>query len=214
MQSTAQQDFTSKVERGLFTPQERFIRYDLEDRRQEGLGHAWRCYQAKRAAGQEMPDPVLAVAFRRRACDLSRQLVLGGRQAQDPLNPRNFHLGQVELLHLDGVIAEAAGTAEEDVEVSLGLAEVLATDPSAVLASALDLDRWLRALPARDRALLAMRAAGHTLAEIANAQETSISPVLARLRRLGAELATRAGVRINKQPCSGRGRAKAQPCAA
>ena len=104
--------------------------------------------------------------------------------------------------------------AEGDRDLALGLAEALAADPSAVIASALDLDRWMRDLPDEDRTLLAMRFAGHTLAEIAEAFGVSISRVFARLKLLGLALAERAEIEIAR---SRRKRRRAPPvhaCAA
>jgi hypothetical protein len=57
-----------------------------------------------------------------------------------------------------------------------------------------DLRDWVRTLPPADRQLLEARFAGNTLAEIAASTDTSISWVFARLRRLGTDLAARAGV--------------------
>jgi DNA-directed RNA polymerase specialized sigma24 family protein len=197
MEDDGRKEFEEKVRRGIFRPMERFVRHDLDDRRQEGLGQVWRTYQRNRELGKVLPDAVLAHAFRQRACDLGRQLVPGGRQGKDPLNPRLYHLGKVELVRLDGLVGEDGELeAEGDRDLALGLAEALTADPSAVIASALDLDRWMRELPDEDRTLLAMRFAGHTLAEIAEAFGVSISRVFARLKLLGLALAERAEIEV------------------
>jgi hypothetical protein len=215
MDDDGRRELEEKIRRGLFRPMERFIRHDLDDRRQEGLGQVWRTYQRNRELGKVLPDAVLAHSFRQRACDLGRQLVPGGRQGKDPLNPRLYHLGKVELVRLDGLVGEDGELeAEGDRDLALGLAEALTADPSAVIASALDLDRWMRDLADEDRVLLAMRFAGHTLQEIAEAFGVSISRVFARLKLLGMALAERAEIEIAR---SRRKRRRAPPvhtCAA
>lgn len=199
MDDNGRKEFEEKIRRGLFKPMERFIRHDLDDRRQEGLGQVWRTWQRNRELGKVLPDAVLAHAFKLRACDLGRQLVPGGRQGKDPLNPRLYHLGKVTLERIDGMVGEDGELhGEGDPELALGLAEALSSDPSTVIASALDLDRWMRELPDEDRALLAMRFAGHTLQEIADAFEISVSRTFARLKLLGLALAERAEIEISR----------------
>ena len=54
--------------------------------------------------------------------------------------------------------------------------------------SALDLQRWLLQLTEQDRAIVAGRAAGMTLQEIAAQVRMSFSGVAGRLKKLGADL--------------------------
>jgi hypothetical protein len=212
MDDSGRKAFEQKIRRGLFRAAERFIRHDVDDRRQEGLAQVWRTWQRNRELGKVLPDAVLAFSFRQRACDLGRQFVPGGRQGTDPLNPRLYHLGRVEVVRLDGLVREDGELdAEGDRDLELGLVEALTADPSAVLASAVDLDRWLRELPAEDRVLLGMRLAGFTLQEIAEAFGVSVSRTFSRLKLLGLALAERAEIEIAR---SRRRRRRAPPAQA
>ena len=65
-----------------------------------------------------------------------------------------------------------------------------------MLASAVDLERWLSRLAPEDRLMLALRQAGHTLGGIGAAMGRSTSAIFARLRQLGEELAEVAGVEV------------------
>jgi DNA-directed RNA polymerase specialized sigma24 family protein len=105
------------------------------------------------------------------------------------------------MLRIDGLPDEDGDfKPEEDGNVVIGLADGLAHDPTPRIIGAIDLARWASGLPDDDRAVLASRYEGHTLKETAEAMDSSISAVFARLKRLGTELAHRAGVSIANKP--------------
>jgi DNA-directed RNA polymerase specialized sigma24 family protein len=186
--------FADKVRRGLFRPVARHLREDLaEDRLAEGVGMAFEQYVESAAEGRPMPDALLVRACHMRAIDVGRRLAgaQGARPKQDVYDERAFNTGHVELLRLDGLLD--GGDEEQGL---LGWAEPDALNPARVLASAVDLERWLTGLAPEDRMLLALRQAGHTLGGIAAAMGRSTSSVFARLRQLGRQLAVVAGVEV------------------
>lgn len=199
--------FEAKVHAGIFQPVIRFISgCDPEERLQEAVALTYELWARKARDGVLLDDALLVHHCRLRAVDLARHLVRGEQRARDAMDPRNFHRGRLELLRIDGLPDEDGDfKAEEDGGVVIGLADGLAHDPTAVLIGAIDLEKWTRCLPERDRAVLAARYQGHTLLETAVATDSSISAVFARLKRLGAELAQRAGVSIRKKPRKRRG---------
>ncbi len=140
-----------------------------------------------------MEDALLVRACHMRAIDLGRRLAgaQGARPRSDVFDERNYKAGTVEVLHLDGLLE-----GEDDEGQVLGLAQIEAQNPARRLASAVDLERWLRRLRPEDRMMLALRQAGHTLGGIGSAMGLSTSAVFARLRQLGEELAEVAGVEI------------------
>jgi DNA-directed RNA polymerase specialized sigma24 family protein len=131
------------------------------------------------------------------------------------LDPRNFTEGRVQVLRVDGLPGEDDDFhGEEDPEVVVGLRQGLAYDPTPVLVSAIDLERWAATLRDEDRVVLGLRYSGCTLTETAAAVGCSTSAAFSRLRRLGAELAQRAGVTIRRKPRKRRASALAgQPAA-
>jgi DNA-directed RNA polymerase specialized sigma24 family protein len=185
--------FADKVRRGIFRPVARHLREDLaEDRLAEGIGMAFEQYVTSATEGRAMPDALLVRACHMRAIDVGRRLAgaQGARPKQDVYDERAFNAGRVELLRLDGLVDGG------EEQAFLGWAEPDTLNPARMLASALDLERWLTGLGPEDRMLLALRQAGHTLGGIAAATGWSTSSVFARLRQLGAELAEVAGVEV------------------
>lgn len=91
------------------------------------------------------------------------------------LDGRNGRDGSVELLRV-----------EPDDHAGIGYA--VTKCPADKLASAMDLQRWLSGLSSPDRLMLALRQAGHTLAEIGVEIGASTSSVFSRLKELGLEL--------------------------
>ncbi len=186
--------FADKVRRGIFRPVARRLREDLaEDRLAEGVGMAFEQYVRSAAEGRPMPDALLVRACHMRAIDLGRRLAgaNGARPKQDVYDDRAFKAGHVELLRLDGLLDDGG-----EEQALFGWAEPDALNPARMLASAIDLERWLIGLGPEDRMMLALRQAGHTLGGIAAAMGRSTSAVFARLRELGAELADVAGVEV------------------
>jgi hypothetical protein len=194
--------FEEKVRRGIFRPVARYITRaaDPEERLAEAVAMTFELYAVHARRGEVLDDGVLVHHCRLRAVDLARHLVRGQHSALDVLDPRCYHAGKVEVLHLDGLPEEDGGFhGEEDGAVLADLLDGLARDPAPKLDSALDLTSWLSTLPAGDQAMLAARYAGCTLEETARATGSSTTTVFARLRRLGGELAQRAGIVIAKK---------------
>jgi hypothetical protein len=192
------QKFAEKVARGIFRPVIRHITgNDPEERLAEAVALTFELYAKKARAGVELDDALLVHHARLRAVDLGRQLVRSGQRKRDALDPRNYHQRRVEILRIDG-LPDEDGTfrREEDAEMVIGLADGLAQDPTPKIIGALDLASWADTLAPGDRAVLAARYEGHTLKETAEAMGSTISPVFARLKRLGTELARRAEIEL------------------
>jgi hypothetical protein len=195
-------EFEEKVRRGVFRRVARYVTRaaDPEERLAEAVAMTFELYAAHARRGDLLDDGVLVHHCRLRARDLGRHLVRGEHSALDVLDPRCFHSGNVEVLHLDGLPGDDGSFhGEEDGTVLADVLDGLARDPAPKLDSALDLTRWLATLPAGDQAMLAARYAGCTLAETARVTGSSTTTAFARLRRLGGELAQRAGVALTKK---------------
>lgn len=208
MQSTcdisalARDSFGEKVERGIFRPIERLLHPEREDRMQEGLGMGYEQFKAKaQKEGILMDDALCVHVVKLRATDFARHLVRGTHTQRDALDERNYHHGRTELLHLEGLVdedSEFPGESERVIEI--GLAERLSADPLAKIVSAIDLTDWLRTLTVEDVELLAMRVAGFTLEECAQATGGTTGVAFRRLRELGEGLAQRAEIPVAKKP--------------
>ena len=176
--STIQAEFSAKIRKGIFNPVRRHLSTTANDndRFEEGVAQTWRFYQDRKTQGIEPEDAILVTHCRRRATDMRRTLVgAGGRHRKCPLDPRSFQKGKAELTAFD----------------EIGHAFVGNTSGEGDVVSALDLQRWLLQLTEQDRAIVAGRAAGMTLQEIAAQVRMSFSGVAGRLKKLGAELSQR-----------------------
>jgi hypothetical protein len=213
MNAEINQKFAEKVARGIFRPVIRHVTgNDPEERLAEAVALTFELYAKKARAGVELDDALLVHHARLRAVDLGRQLVRSGQRKRDALDTRNYHQGRVEILRIDG-LPDEDGTfrREEDGEVVIGLADGLAQDPTPKIIGALDLASWADTLGPDDRAVLVARYEGHTLKETAEAMGSTISPVFARLKRLGTELARRAEIEIQPRPARRRAPFAAMP---
>jgi DNA-directed RNA polymerase specialized sigma24 family protein len=142
-----------------------------------------------------MDNALLVHAVKLRAIDHRRQLPRGGQVRRDALHFANYIDGKVATHRLGGLLDEDGDyLGEGDTDLQSAWLAATSADPADTLASAVDLHDWIGTLPPADRKLLEARFAGDTLSEIAASTDTSISRVFARLRRLGADLAARAGV--------------------
>ena len=132
---------------------------------------------------------------KQRAVDIGRRYVpADGRQpGRCVFDLRNFQLGRVELLHLDGLPESVDDYKEGDLEIH-GIIDEFSVSPSRKLASAVDLGSWLDSLDESDVRLLEARAAGFSLSEIAVDAGVSLSKVHHWLKALGMELATNCGI--------------------
>jgi len=194
-------EFGDKVQRRLFEPVRQLLHVEQDDRMQEGIGMTWEQYLGKEEkTGEVMDDALLVHVCRQKATDFSRHLVRRTHTLRDASDPRNYHLGRTELLHLDGLPDEdGAYRAEGDTSIQLGLALHLSENPVEKLVSAIDLLDWLRSMEPEDLELLGLRQYGFTLEEIAKASGCSTTQVFSRLKALGLALADRAGIATTKK---------------
>jgi hypothetical protein len=191
--------FTDKVRRGIFRPVARHLTDEAtaEDRFQIAVALTWEMF-ARYAAERNvvLSDGILVHSCRQRAVDLDRDFVPadGGCRNQDVLDPRAYRDGKVEVLRLDGNAPN--GSREPDRVLEISYAEAMALRPERKIHSAIDLEEWVAAQASLDQLLLEKRMAGYTLEQIAFDLDLTTSKVFERSRKLGLELAARAGVDI------------------
>jgi len=194
----ARRRFDALVRRGVFRPVERFVcrDRDADDRMAEGIGACWAWYAREAALGHE-PDVALCVhVVRLRALDRSRSVVPRGRRpALDAYDAAGRPSCRVEMRRLDEVRDDDEDQ-ERREDPSLGIARIGVANPEPNIASALDLSSWLDALASADRQMIEMRGAGFKLAEISKTTGRSVASVFRTTRRLGLDLAERAGVEV------------------
>ena len=94
----------------------------------------------------------------------------GGQKLRDAMDPRNFHRGHVEMLHIDGLFDEDTDElpGEGDRDIQGGYAEAMCPNPTRKIQSAIDLADWMAELDIQDQEFLELRASGRTLEEIVN----------------------------------------------
>ena len=194
-------EFTDKVRRGMFNPVQRHLTDPIlaEDRLQDAICQTWRMYRSYALdKGKVLDDGILVHSCRQRATDLARAFVpAGGRQPSlDVMSPVAYRAGKVEVLRLDGINLENDNDLPWCPQV--GWAEEEALRPERNLNSALDLEAWLGDLTHRDRHLLEAKAAGIDTTQIAADLGQPYGVVYRRQKKLGRELAARAGVRIRQ----------------
>jgi hypothetical protein len=195
--------FEDKIRRGIFRPIERHLPEDVrEDRLQDAIALTWAMYERYALRGELLDDAILVHSCTLRATDASRYYVPceGYQRKRDALDPRNYMAGTVEVLRLADLHEEEDDEAHQvdrrDKPISVGFAELRCTNPVRKILSAIDLTAWLAGLAPEDRQTLELRGAGYTLEETADKLGVSLSVVFARCRRLGEELAERAGIPI------------------
>jgi hypothetical protein len=196
--------FEDKIKAGIFKPVERHLHENIvEDRMQDALGLVWRIFAEHAERGEVMDDALLVHAVKLRAMDLGRRVAQcdGEQPLRDVFDLRNQLAGRVEVLRL-GDFREAGeesthrGLEEDDASLGFGLAEATCANPTARILSAHDLTAWLAGLPAEERRMLELRAAGYTLEETADELGVSLTTVFHNCRRLGLALAERTGIPI------------------
>jgi biotin operon repressor len=190
--------FAHLVESGALKACERHVAcaYDADDRIAEDIGGTWKWYQQQIALGRDPELALIRHCCKLRTVDRSHRLDCGdgGHWPQDVYHMQGR--SGVELRRLQ-LLDHEDDRVEQDPNV--GLAEAGCQDPTEKLDSALDLKAWLRELPARDRTLLAMRQAGHGLEAIGKKLKATSSTIWKHSQELGAELAERAGVKIENK---------------
>lgn len=195
------QEFNDKIKAGMFRPVARYLTnpQTAEDRMQEGLALTWhQFYRNAHERGKILSDAILVHACRLRATNLSRHIedTKGHWRYHDALDERAYKDGKVEVLRYDGLLEN---NDEDDPQILqyIGFAEECCTSTERKLNSALDLESWLADQTARDSSMLEMRQAGYSVPKIATELGVSTSTAYERIRRLGRELAGRAGVRLD-----------------
>lgn len=204
--------FTEKVRRGMFDPVARHVvnHPDAEDRLQDAICQVWLMYRNRiEERDLVLDDPILVHACRQRAVDLARHFVPSGGTCRyrDAMNQRAYRDGKVEVMRFDSWTEDDAE--DESKPQQIGLAEELCQSPERKMNSALDLEEWLDDLSARDYGIMEGRMAGYSLPRIATDYGVSTSMIFARAKKLGLELASRAGVHVDMSKTrSGRNRQK------
>ena len=195
-QTEINKSFEDKVRRGIFKPVARHLTdpRTAEDRLQIAICLTWEMY-SRYAAEKDLvlADGLLVHSCRQRAVDLNRDFVPATGthcRNQDVLDPRTYRDGKEEVLHLDEF-------SEGDRGVEIAYAQAMAVKPERKWNSAIDLEAWIAEQTSTDQLLLEKRMEGYTLEQIAHDLGLTSSQVCSRTRKLGLELAARAGVRIN-----------------
>jgi hypothetical protein len=192
--------FSEKVRAGMFAPVARHLTNldTAEDRMQEALSLTWEMYRDRIVnRGLVLDDGILVHACRQRAVDLARSFVRadGTRRLADAMDPRAYQRGRVEVLRLDSWVED--DSENESHPHQIGFSEELCQSPERKLNSAIDLEDWLDGLSARDYSLMEGRMAGYELERIGHDLGYSGPTTYRRIRKLGLELAARAGVHID-----------------
>jgi DNA-directed RNA polymerase specialized sigma24 family protein len=192
--------FTEKVKRGMFNPVARHVvnHPDAEDRLQDAICQVWQMYRSRiEDRDLVLDDPILVHACRQRAVDLARHFVPSGgtRRYCDAMNQRAYRDGRVEVLRFDSWTEDDAE--DESRPQQIGLAEQFCQSPERKMISALDLEDWLADLSAQNYGIMEGRMAGFSLPRIATDLGLSTSTIFARAKKLGLELASRAGVSVD-----------------
>lgn len=167
--------------------------HDAQDRIAEGLAMCWVWYSKQVALGRTPDLALVRHCCKLRTVDRSHRLDSGDRRRWQQCVYQVQGRSGVELRRLR--LADDADDRLDD-DPAVGLAAAGAQDPTPRLDSALDLQRWLVTLSARDRTMLMMRNAGHGLAAIGDKLKCTSSTVHKSCRDLGMELARRAGIEV------------------
>jgi len=199
-QEELNQQFSDKVQRGIFKPVDRFIsdRNEAEDRLQDAICATWQTYSRYiTEKGKVLDDALLVHACRLRAIDRGRRFVGANgtfNRNQDVLDPRVFQSGLATVLRLDWEDIDEGRDGRRSEEVSL--AREVADNPEERWYSALDLQSWVGDQPFRAQGILARKMQGSTTKEVAHELHLPYMVTWRKEKALGAELAARAGVRI------------------
>ncbi|XXX76093.1 hypothetical protein WMF30_51435 [Sorangium sp. So ce134] len=183
--------FEDKIKRGIFNPVARLLpKHVREDRLQDAIAQTWDMYERYAERGELLDDAILVHSCGLRATDASRYYVPcdGYQRKRDVFDPRNFMEGRVEVLRF--------GDFDDEDEAPFGfaLAEATSSNPTRRILSAINLTAWLADLPADDRRMLELRAAGIDLEEISGEIGSSTFAICRRIEELGENLAGHAGL--------------------
>ena len=200
-QQQINEEFSSKIQRGIFNPVRRHIKieHEAEDRWADAVAQTWAMF-SRYATEKDtvLSDAILVHSCRQRATDLNRRFTgtMGAHSTnQDVLDPRAYRDGLVRVYRLGGIHddEQRVGT-DRSIEVSL--AESMAEDPEEKWNSAIDLERWVGEQTFQDRGILAGKMQGKTTKEVAH--ETHLPYLVAwrKEKELGHELADHAELKI------------------
>lgn len=196
--SDARTRFAALVAGGALKACQRHVAgaHDAEERVAEGLAMTWVWYRKQVALGRDPELRLVRHCCKCRTVDRGHRLDSGDHRhwPQDVYHMQGRN--GVELRRLV-LLADADDNVEEDP--NLGLAEPGAQDPTEKYNSAIDLADWLAQLKASERTLLAMKLAGYRLGEIGKRLRLTPDTVWKYGQRLGQELATRAGVTMERK---------------
>ncbi|WP_437649240.1 hypothetical protein [Sorangium sp. So ce362] len=150
-------------------------------------------YERYAERGELLDDAILVHSCGPPATAASRYYVPcnGYQRKCDVFDPRNFMEGRIEELRFGDFDDEDEhrGPDEDEAPVGLGLAEATSSNPTRRILSAIDLTAWLADLPADDRRMLDLRAAGFDLEEISGEIGSSTFAICRRIEELGENLA-------------------------
>lgn len=200
-QQELNQEFSDKIKQGIFNPVDRFItdRAEAEDRLQDAVCQTWQMYMRYGTEkGVVLEDAILVHSCQQRATDLARRFVGASEtmcRNQDVLDPRVYRSGLAVVLRLDWEDVDEGHNGRHSQEV--GLAREVAADPTHKLNSALDLEKWLGELSHRDRHLMGGKWVGIDTKQIAHDLDIPHTTAWRLEKKLGHDLARRAGVSID-----------------
>ncbi|WP_437301146.1 hypothetical protein [Sorangium sp. So ce426] len=189
--------FEDRITRGIFNPVARLLpEHVREDRPQDAIAQTWAMYERYAERGELLDDAILVHSCGPRATDASRYYVPcnGYQRKCDVFDPRNFMEGRIEVLRFGDFDDEDEhrGPDEDEAPVGFGLAEATSSNPTRRILSAINLTAWLADLPADDRRMLELRAAGFDLEEISGEIGSSMFAICRRIEELGENLARHA----------------------
>ena len=202
-QQEINEEFENKIRRGIFRPVDYFIsdRAEAEDRLQDAICATWKTYSRYiTEKGKILDDALLVHACRLRAIDRSRRFVGADgtfTRNQDVLDPRVYQSGLATVLRLDWEDVEEGRDGRHSKEV--GLARDVSADPTDNLHSAMDLESWVGDLSHRDRHIMEAKWVGVGTKQIAHDLDLNNTTAWRIEKKLGHDLADRAGIRIKQK---------------
>jgi hypothetical protein len=148
--------FEKKIRKGIFKPVARLLsnQATAEDRLQDAICQTWAMFMRYAERGKILDDALWVKKCKWSACDLGRSFVPadGCWRNQDIYDPRAYHSGKVELLHIDGICNDQ--DTEGDKPLQVGLAEEMAASPERMMISAHDLQQWVGGLRFQNQAIM------------------------------------------------------------
>ncbi len=197
--------FTEMVEDGIFRPVMRHLgdAFDAEDRFQEGTCMIYDDYRRAAERGKPTDRAALVYGLKLKSFDVTHRFTRTGHgRRRDVLGSPACVLDGIKVLRFDGLNYEEDGPFDDtyvDHENPMSFVNEISFQSAnfeTQVISKLDLDGWLDNQTQTDQTMLAMRQAGHSLAEIAAKVGCSVSKCSRRLLDLGFDLAEAAQLPI------------------